>query len=107
MTGVCVGIGLALVLAVLVVRDQTAFKLTRLRSELLALRSEERRIGEQRAELERMVAQAGEALVRADDRQRSANALREEVVQMLQRLGVAANLTGPARPENEQTSADA
>lgn len=65
--GLLIG-GVALVIVNLVVRDQTQFRLSRLRTELLALRSEEKRMSEIRDEVEMMVAQIGEALMRADRR---------------------------------------
>lgn len=87
MIGVFLAIGIALIIVALVVRDQTEFKLTRLRAELLALRSEEQRLNEDRLELERLIAQAGEALMRADHRQQVVAKSSEELVAMLQQLG--------------------
>ena len=68
--GLLIG-GVALIIINLVVRDQTQFRITRLRSELLALRSEERRVAERRDEVELMVAQIADALMRADRRRQS------------------------------------
>ncbi|SVE30151.1 uncharacterized protein METZ01_LOCUS483005 [marine metagenome] len=64
--GLLIG-GVALIILNLIVRDQTEFRLSRLRSDLLALNSEEKR----RDEVELMVAQIGEALMRADRRRTS------------------------------------
>lgn len=65
--GLLIG-GVALIIINLVVRDQTEFRLSRLRSDLLALNSEEKRLAERRDEVELMVAQIGDALMRADRR---------------------------------------
>ncbi len=65
--GLLIG-GVALIIINLVVRDQTEFRLSRLRSDLLALNSEEKRFAERRDEVELMVAQIGDALMRADRR---------------------------------------
>ena len=61
-------IGVVLIIVCLIVRDQTQFRLSRLRSEVLALRSEEKRLSERRDEIELMVAQIGDAVMRADRR---------------------------------------
>ncbi len=68
--GLLIG-GVALIILNLIVRDQTEFRLSRLRSDLLALNSEEKRLAERRDEVELMVAQIGEALMRADRRRTS------------------------------------
>ncbi len=60
--------GVVLIIVCLIVRDQTQFRLSRLRSEVLALRSEEKRLSERRDEIELMVAQIGDAIMRADRR---------------------------------------
>lgn len=88
MTGVFLAITIVLIIVALVVRDQTEFKLSRLRAELLGLRSDEQRLSEERTDLERMVAQAGDALMRADQRQRAAEKSHREVADMLQEMGV-------------------
>ncbi|MBT6143789.1 MAG: hypothetical protein HOH74_00090 [Gemmatimonadetes bacterium] len=63
--------GVALIIVNLVVRDQTQFRISRLRAELLGLRSEEKRLAERRDEVELMVAQIADALMRADRRRQS------------------------------------
>lgn len=65
--GLLIG-GVALIIVNLIVRDQTQYRIGRLRTELLGLRSEEKRLSERRDEVELMVAQVGDALVRADRR---------------------------------------
>ena len=62
------GIGIFLVVVCLVVRDRTEYRISRLRAELMALRTEEKRQADVRDEVELMIAQAGEALMRGDRR---------------------------------------
>jgi Tfp pilus assembly protein PilN len=81
-------VSIVLVIIALVVRDQTEFKLSRLRADLLALRSEEQRLGMERSELERMVAQTAEAIMRADNRQRAVDKQFKELVEILRQLDV-------------------
>jgi hypothetical protein len=92
-TGILIAVAIVLVIVTLVVRDQTEFKLGRLRGQLLALRSEEQRLGEDRVELERLVAQTAEALMRADSRLRAVTAAAAELTAAVTRL------TGDAGPD--------
>lgn len=94
MTVLYLAVAIVLVIATLVVRDQTEFKLSRLRAELMALRSEEQRLAEEHTELERMVAQTGDALMRADHRHREINRATQELVDVLSTLGVDLDLPG-------------
>jgi len=87
-TVIYLAISIVLVIVALVVRDQTEFKLSRLRADILALRSEEQRLGEERTDLERMIAQTGEALMRADNRQRAVDKQFKELVETLKKLDV-------------------
>jgi hypothetical protein len=87
-TALYVAIGIVLVIVALVVRDQTEYRLNRLRGELLALRNEEQRLNEESNDLERMIAQTRDALMRANDRQRGAQKAHEEVIEMLADLGL-------------------
>jgi len=64
-------LGVLLTIVDLIVRDQTQFRLVRLRGELLGLRSEEKRLSERRKEVELMVAQIGDALMRTERRRHS------------------------------------
>tara|TARA_B100000686_G_scaffold112876_1_gene120525 strand:- start:1158 stop:1484 length:327 start_codon:yes stop_codon:yes gene_type:complete len=52
--------GVLLLIAALVIRDQTQFRISQLRSELMGLRNEEKRLSERRDEIELMVAQVGD-----------------------------------------------
>ncbi|MFH1566894.1 MAG: hypothetical protein ABIL09_02770 [Gemmatimonadota bacterium] len=78
--------GVLLTIIDLIVRDQTQYRVARLKTELLALRSEEKRLAERRDEVELMVAQIGDALMRADRRRNSAAKASEEVGAMLDEL---------------------
>ena len=83
--------GVALIIVNLIVRDQTQFRLSRLRSELMGLRSEEKRLSERRDEVELMVAQIGDALMRADRRrtalQRGGDAVQSSLDSLAAELG--------------------
>jgi len=96
-TVIYLAVAIVLVIVALVVRDQTEFKLSRLRAEILALRSEEQRLGEERTDLERMVAQTGEALMRGDHRQRAVDKQFKELVEVLQKLDI--DLENPSDPQ--------
>lgn len=63
--------GVGLIVINLVVRDQTQVRIIGLRTELLGLRSEEKRLSERRDEVELMVAQIADALMRADRRRQA------------------------------------
>ena len=78
--------GVLLTILDLIVRDQTQYRLARLRSELLALRSEEKRLAERRQEVDQMVAQIGEALMRSDRRANSIEKGSATVGELLEKL---------------------
>jgi hypothetical protein len=89
-----------LLIAALVVRDQTEFRVSQLRSELVALRNEEKRLSERRDEIELMVAQIGDALMRADRRTNAFDKGLEQVSEILEALGSAVTET----PQNTTES---
>jgi len=93
MTGFFLAAGIVLTIAALIVRDQTELKLSRLRAELLALRSEEQRLGEDRTELERMIAQIGDALMRAERRRKAMEQSAQELIGLLEDLGAEVDET--------------
>jgi len=66
-----IGAGIILVIACLIVRDRTEYEITRLRAECMALRNDEKRQSDTRNDIELMVAQANDALMRADRRRNS------------------------------------
>lgn len=69
-----IGAGVILVIACLIVRDRTEYEITRMRAEYMALRNDEKRQSDTRNGIELMVAQANDALMRAD---RRCNSLRK------------------------------
>ena len=92
--------GVLLLIAALVVRDQTEFRISQLRSELIALRNEEKRLSERRDEIELMVAQIGDALMRADRRTNAFDKGLEQVSEILEVLGSAVTETAENTTES-------
>lgn len=80
--------------------DQTEFRISQLRSELIDLRNEEKRLSERRDEIELMVAQIGDALMRADRRTNAFDKGLEQVSEILEALGSSVAET----PENTTES---
>ena len=66
-----IGIGAILIISCLVVRDRTEDRMQKLKTEFLALRTDEKRQADMREDNELTVAQATEALMRADRRNNS------------------------------------
>ena len=62
-------VGILLVITCLVVRDRTAFRLGRLRAELMALRNEEKRMAELLTEIEVFISRIADGMMRADRRE--------------------------------------
>ena len=91
--------GIVLIIVALIVRDQTLYRLSRLRTELLALKSEEKRLSERREEIELMVAQIGEAVMRADRRN---TAIEKGCTSLSNRLEALSELVGIEQPEGDQ-----
>ena len=79
-------VGIALTIATLIVRDRTEFRLSRLRAELMALRAEEQRLADLRNEIEIMVAQVGDALMRVERCFQSVEKSNEELDGMMESL---------------------
>lgn len=84
--GIFLAVGVGLVIAALVVRDQTQFRLSRLRAQVVSLRNEERRVAEQRRKVDLEIAQVSEALMRGMDRLRDAKRACESFGTQLERL---------------------
>ena len=61
-------VGISLIITCLVVRDRTAYKISRLRAELMGLRNEERRAAELLTEVEVLISRISESILRADRR---------------------------------------
>ena len=91
--------GVVLIIVCLILRDQTQFRLSRLRTEVLVLRTEEKRLSERRDEIELMVAQIGDAIMRADRRCNEINKGCDKLVDLLGELGKEEEVV--ATPESE------
>ena len=68
---VLIGIGAIMIIVCLVVRDRTEYRIEKLKRELRALLMDEKRQADMRKDIEQNVAQASEALLRADRRNNS------------------------------------
>lgn len=68
---VLIGIGAIMIIACLVVRDRTEYRIEKLKRELRALLMDEKQQADIRKDIEQNVAQASEALLRADRRNNS------------------------------------
>lgn len=101
-----------LIVVCLVARNQTEYRLTQLRSQLLALRSEEKRLAQEHEELEQMISQIGETLARGERRRQSLRDYDQELIDLLQELhqevrGEELDLTLlEAAPEEEEPPAE-
>ena len=101
-----IGIGAVLIIAALVVRDRTEYRMQKLKAELMALRTDEKRQAEMREDVELTVAQATEALLRADRRNNGMRKGCEAVSVLLDRLEAFEEKGAPVRadlsPEDEE-----
>lgn len=86
MLEVLIGLCVFLLVANLVVRDRIEYRISKLRTELMALRAEDRRLGDRHKEVDRLAAQTEEALDRAGRRGHSACQENEEMAYALRRL---------------------
>ena len=68
---VLIGIGAIMIIVCLVVRDRTEYRIQKLKRELRALLMDEKRQADMRKDIDLNVAQAFEALLRADRRNNS------------------------------------
>lgn len=80
------GSGIALVIVNLVVRDRTEFRVSRLRAELMTLRTSEKRQTERRKDVDRLAASLEECVGRAEHRSRTARLETETLVTGLKQL---------------------
>lgn len=98
-----IGAGIILVIACLIVRDRTEYEITRLRAECMALRNDEKRQADMRNDIELMVAQANDAIIRADRRSNSLRKGCEIAADLKVRLEVLADeqQAGSASMEQE------
>lgn len=88
MTGLLLTLMVVLVVACLAVRDQTEFKLNKMRADLLGLRTEVQRMDEMRVEAEQISRWVSEALNRSASRQRKAEQYCRELEDMLGEMGI-------------------
>lgn len=89
-------LAIALVVITLVVRDRCDFRLSRMRAELVSLRSEEKRLSDEHQELDRLVLQVADALGRASAQQTSADEACRAITEALSTMGVSVDLPAPA-----------
>ena len=97
MSVVYLALAIAMMTATLVARDQTEYRLSRLRSELISLRAEEKRLNEERQDLDRIVAQIVDALERAKARQVAAEEGSQRIIQALAAMGVQVDVSSDAQ----------
>ncbi len=88
MTGLLLTLVIVLVVACLAVRDQTIFKLSKMRTDFLGLRTEVQRMDEMRVEAEQISRWVSEALSRTASRQRKAEQYCHELEDMLAEMGI-------------------
>ena len=77
-----------LIIVCLVVRDQNELSLSKMRADLLSLRTEEKRMEDTRVEVEQLVRWFSETLNRASSRQRTAEQSCRELEEMLEETGI-------------------
>jgi hypothetical protein len=87
-TGLLLTLVIIFAIACLVVREQTEFRLSKMRADLLGLRTEEKRMEDTRTEVEQMVRWFGETLNRATSRQRTAEQYCRDLEEMLAETGI-------------------
>ena len=79
---------IVLIIVCLVVRDQNELTLSKMRANLLNLRTEEKRMEDTRVEVEQLVRWFSETLNRASSRQRTAEQYCRELEEMLEETGI-------------------
>jgi len=95
--------GVVLLIICLIARDQTEYRLSRLRSEFMFLRSEEKRLAERRDEVELMVSQIDDGLLRAERRHVAIEQSADAMGDLLEKLqeGVEAEGLGEEEAADE------
>ena len=83
---VLIGIGAIMIIACLVVRDRTEYRIEKLKRELRALLMDEKQQADIRKDIEQNVAQASAALLRADRRNNSMRRGWEVAAELLDQL---------------------
>ncbi|MEC7228029.1 MAG: hypothetical protein VX670_05400 [Candidatus Latescibacterota bacterium] len=79
---------IVLIIVCLVVRDQNELTLSKMRANLLNLRTEEKRMEDTRVEVEQLVRWFSETLNRTSSRQRTAEQYCRELEDMLEGAGI-------------------
>ena len=80
------GVGITLIITCLVVRDRTAFRLSQLRAELMALRNEEKRAAAILTEVEVFISRISDGIIRADRRELGLEKASEQLGIILENL---------------------
>ena len=88
MTAFLLTLLVVLIIVCLVVRDQNELSLSKMRADLLSLRTEEKRMEDTRVEVEQLVRWFSETLNRASSRQRTAEQCCRELEEMLEETGI-------------------
>lgn len=88
MTAFLLTLLIVLIIVCLVVRDQNELSLSKMRADLLSLRTEEKRMEDTRVEVEQLVRWFSETLNRASSRQRTAEQYCRELEEMLEETGI-------------------
>ena len=88
MTAFLLTLLIVLIIVCLVVRDQNELTLSKMRANLLNLRTEEKRMEDTRVEVEQLVRWFSETLNRASSRQRTAEQYCRELEEMLEETGI-------------------
>ncbi len=88
MTAFLLTLLVVLIIVCLVVRDQNELSLSKMRADLLSLRTEEKRMEDTRVEVEQLVRWFSETLNRASSRQRTAEQYCRELEEMLEETGI-------------------
>ena len=70
--GIYIAFIVVLIIALLVVRDQSEVKVRKMRAELMAMRSHEQHLQIEKAEVQQLISWVSESLKRAADRQETA-----------------------------------
>ena len=91
-----------LIIVCLVVRDQNELSLSKMRADLLSLRTEEKRMEDTRVEVEQLVRWFSETLNRASSRQRTAEQYCRELEEMLEETGIEVSV-GSSDSADEQS----
>ena len=102
--GIYIAIVVALIIVVLVVRDQSEVRLRKMRSELMAMRSHEQHLHTEKAEVQQLISWVTESLKRATDRQETAQNACRDLHDLLTDTGIHVEPITLEVPEEETSS---